>query len=233
VKLVDISRREKRKYLEGKINELETKNKKKNLRDLCRGISEFKKGCQPRSKIVKEEKGDLVADSHSILNSWRNHFSQLLNVHGFNDVRQAEMHLAEPVVPEPSTFEFDIAIEKTKRYKSPGINQIPAELIFCDFYGKTCGQHSLRGGTFQIDCFTTKMLLFPLVCMCRNFWSVALRLLSRTLGIRRPSDFFLFPKLKLALKERIFHDISIKRNVTGNTCGVRNKGHYQMSPTVA
>jgi len=56
--------------------------------------------------------GDLVVDSHSILARWRNHFSQLLNVHEFNDVRQREIHTAELLVPEPSAFEFELAIEK-------------------------------------------------------------------------------------------------------------------------
>jgi hypothetical protein len=32
-------------------------------------------------------------------------------------------------VPEPSAFEVEMATEKLKRYKSPGIDQIPAELI--------------------------------------------------------------------------------------------------------
>jgi sorting nexin-29 len=32
-------------------------------------------------------------------------------------------------VPEPSAFEVEIAIEKPKTYKSPGIEQIPAELV--------------------------------------------------------------------------------------------------------
>jgi hypothetical protein len=32
-------------------------------------------------------------------------------------------------VPEPIAFEVEMAIEKLKRYKSPGIDQIPAELI--------------------------------------------------------------------------------------------------------
>jgi hypothetical protein len=52
-----------------------------------------------------------------------------LNIHGINDVRQTGMHTAEPLVPEPSSFEVDIPVEKLKRYKSPGIDQIPAELI--------------------------------------------------------------------------------------------------------
>jgi hypothetical protein len=39
-----------------------------------------------------------------------------------NGVRQTEMHTAEPLVPEPSSFEVKIAIEKLNRYKSPGID---------------------------------------------------------------------------------------------------------------
>jgi len=39
-------------------------------------------------------------------------------VHGVNDVRQTEIHTAEPLVPELSAFEVDLAIEKLKRHKS-------------------------------------------------------------------------------------------------------------------
>ena len=67
--------------------ELETNSKIKNIRDLYRGINDFKKGYQPRTNIVKDEKSDLVADSHCILARWRNHLSQLFNIHGFNNVR--------------------------------------------------------------------------------------------------------------------------------------------------
>ena len=91
---------------------LETNSKINNVRDLYRGINDFKKGYQPRTIIVKDKKGDLVADSHSIMARWRNYFSQLLNVNGVNDVRQAEIHTAEPLVPEPSVCEFELAIER-------------------------------------------------------------------------------------------------------------------------
>jgi hypothetical protein len=68
---------------------------------LYRGFSDFKKGYQPRTNIVKDEKGDLVAESHSIMTRWRNYFYHILNVHGVSDVRQAEIHTAEPLVLEP------------------------------------------------------------------------------------------------------------------------------------
>jgi hypothetical protein len=68
------------------LDELETNSTIKNIRDLYRGMNDFK-GYQPRTNIVKDEKGDLVTDCHSILVRWWNHFSQVLNVHGINDVR--------------------------------------------------------------------------------------------------------------------------------------------------
>jgi len=39
------------------------------------------------------------------------------------------MHTVEPLVPESSAFEVELAIDKLKKHKSPGIDQIPAELI--------------------------------------------------------------------------------------------------------
>jgi len=122
-------RGKKKAYLRAKIEELEINSKIQNIRDLYRGIKDFKKGYQPRCNIVKDEKGDLVADSHSIVARWRNYFTHLFNVHGVKDVRQAEIHTAKPLVPEPSAAEFELAIDKLKSHKSPGIDQILAELI--------------------------------------------------------------------------------------------------------
>jgi hypothetical protein len=71
----------------------------------------------------------MLADSHNILNRWKNYFSQLLNVHNVNEVRQTEVHTAELLVLGPSRLEVEIAIPKFKKYKSPGSGHIPAELI--------------------------------------------------------------------------------------------------------
>jgi hypothetical protein len=130
-------RNKKKAYMKAKIEELETNSKLKNVRDLYRGINAFKKGYQPKTNIVKDEKGDLVVGSHSILARWRNYFSHVLNVHGVNDVRQAEIHTAELLVPEPSVSEIELANEKLKSHKSPGIDHIPAELIKAG--GRTIG----------------------------------------------------------------------------------------------
>jgi hypothetical protein len=46
-------RNKKKEYLKDKINALESSSKNKNIRDLSRGINEFKKGYQPRTNLVK------------------------------------------------------------------------------------------------------------------------------------------------------------------------------------
>jgi hypothetical protein len=52
-----------------------------------------------------------------------------LNVHRVSDVWQIEIHIAEPLVPDPSHFEVETAIAKSKRYKSPSSNQLPMEMF--------------------------------------------------------------------------------------------------------
>jgi hypothetical protein len=101
----------------------------KNIRDLYRGTSKFQRRYKPKNNLVKDENGDLLADSHNNLNRWKNCFSQLLNVHNVSDVRQIEVHTAEPLVPGPSRLEMEIAVAKLKKCRSPGSDQILAELI--------------------------------------------------------------------------------------------------------
>ena len=77
----------KKEYLRAKIEDLDANSKINNIRDLYRGINDLKKGYQPRCNIVKDEKCDLVEDSHSIVLKWRSYFSQLFDVHGVMGLR--------------------------------------------------------------------------------------------------------------------------------------------------
>jgi hypothetical protein len=84
--------------MKAKNEELETNSKIKKNRDLYRGINDFMKGYQPRTNIVKDEKGYLVADCHSILFRCRNHFSKLLNNFALIMLGR-HIHTAEPLEP--------------------------------------------------------------------------------------------------------------------------------------
>jgi hypothetical protein len=47
-----------------------------------------------------------------------------LNVYNVNDVKQTEMHIAEPLIPENSSFKVEMLLKNLKGYKLPGADQI-------------------------------------------------------------------------------------------------------------
>jgi hypothetical protein len=66
-----------------------------------------------------------------------------LNAHEIDDVRQTELLTAAPLMPAPRSLKCEIAIEKLKRHKLPGIDQIPAELI-------QAGGNTLRSEIYKL-----------------------------------------------------------------------------------
>jgi hypothetical protein len=55
-------RNKKKEYLKDKITDIELNSKNKHIRVLYWGITEFKNGYQPKTNLVKDERGDLFAD---------------------------------------------------------------------------------------------------------------------------------------------------------------------------
>jgi len=49
-------------------------------------------------------------------------FLSPLESRGYNDIRHTEICTAEPQVPDPNAFEFEITVEKKKRHKSPDVH---------------------------------------------------------------------------------------------------------------
>ena len=64
--------------------------------------------------MTKNGNWELLADCTSILKRWKDYLSQLLNVHINNDVGDIKILNAEPLVPEPTSVEVEIAIENWK-----------------------------------------------------------------------------------------------------------------------
>ena len=59
---------------------------------------------------------------------WRNRSSQLLNVHGVSDVRQTEIHTAEPLVPEAGAFVVEMTTEKPSQLIKAGGRTLCSEI---------------------------------------------------------------------------------------------------------
>jgi hypothetical protein len=53
----------------------------------------------------------------------------MLNVHGVHNVKQKDIQMAEPLLPEHSLVKVETAIGKLKSYKFLGTDQIQAKLI--------------------------------------------------------------------------------------------------------
>jgi hypothetical protein len=83
---------------------------------------------------VKDENGDLLADSHRILHMWKNYFLILLNVPRVGDVRQIEAHQAKRVLPDPIRLGSENATEHlvVTKYQQTCLkqeDQFPAEIF--------------------------------------------------------------------------------------------------------
>ena len=100
--------------MEAKKEELDTNSKIISIRNWYRNINDFKKGYQPTTNIVNDEKGDLVAKFPKYVGQEEEIFLPTIELHGVNDIRHTEIHTAEPLVFEPSAFEFELAITKLK-----------------------------------------------------------------------------------------------------------------------
>jgi hypothetical protein len=128
LKLVDIPEKKKKQYLKGKIDELQTNSKTKTMRDLYRDINDFKKGYQPRTNIVKDDKGDIVTDCLSVLvfvGTITLRYSMYMEL----VMLGREKYTQQNHLPDLSALKVEMAIEKLRSHISPGIDQTPAELF--------------------------------------------------------------------------------------------------------
>jgi hypothetical protein len=76
-------------------------------------MNAFKNCCQPRNDLVNYENCYLLADHNNMLDMWKNDFSQLLDVNS-DDVRLIEIYKVEMLMPRPSPFEAEIALQSWK-----------------------------------------------------------------------------------------------------------------------
>jgi len=95
--------------------------KTNNITDLYIRVNSLRKGYQPRLGLIRNVHGDLQADPTKILEIWKSYFDKLLNVHERRNLKNVDT--------EPSEIEVEISIKKLKIFESPGIDNIPAELI--------------------------------------------------------------------------------------------------------
>ena len=66
--------------MKAKVNKLVENTKYQNIREMYKGINEFKMDYQTRAFAIKKHDDTIVADTTSILSKWEQFFSNVLNV---------------------------------------------------------------------------------------------------------------------------------------------------------
>jgi hypothetical protein len=64
------------------MEETEEAGRKKETRKFYRKVNIIRKGYKPRTGMCKDKMGNLVTGKNKVLQSWAEHFDELLNGHG-------------------------------------------------------------------------------------------------------------------------------------------------------
>jgi hypothetical protein len=114
------------------------------------------------------ENGNMLANLHNVFSRWENFFKQVLNLFGVRDVMQMVVHAAEPLVPEPGVVEVEIYIGKLIRCKSPGMDQIPVELIKAGYESLCSELHKLIPSISSNEDLSQQWKEFIIVPICEK-----------------------------------------------------------------
>jgi len=122
-------RRKKRDYLNEEISNLETKSRNSNIRDFYKAVKKQRKGFQPQSIKINDQNGRLISDTNEIAQRWAEYFQDLLNRTADIQIPTTVYQTAEQFLEPPTYDEVRESISRLKDHKSPGEDNIPAELI--------------------------------------------------------------------------------------------------------
>lgn len=91
----------------------------------------MRKGYQPRTCNIQDALGRMLTEKHHVVNRWREHFNQLLNVDKHSeDVEGFPVYYdVEEQLEPPTQDEVNKSVMHLKNNKAPGTDAITAELL--------------------------------------------------------------------------------------------------------
>jgi exonuclease III/ribosomal protein S28E/S33 len=125
-------RQKKREHEHRVIAEIEEMQSANESRKYFMAIKKAKSSFQPRVAICRAKEGELICNRDGVLDRWKQNFEDLLNGN-FTESQYAPARLYEnddrKEVPMPSIEEVELAVNRLKNNKSPGADELPAELF--------------------------------------------------------------------------------------------------------
>ena len=125
-----LNRRKKREAADAALRRIEQDRREGNIRSEFQGITNIRKGYQPRQGMVKDTDGNLIVDSVQAGRRWNEYFKDLLNRPAPQSPLEEQAGNEEGEdVDEPTLQEVVRVIESLKNNKAAGIDGMTAELI--------------------------------------------------------------------------------------------------------
>jgi sorting nexin-29 len=128
----ELLRRKKRDFDRRCLDEIEELQSMNESRKFFNAVKFARKKFQPRVAICKAKSGELLCSQSQVLDRWREHFQETLNVGEVCQVSEAPRLYERndgKDLPEPTLEEVREAIARLKNNKAPGEDGLSAELF--------------------------------------------------------------------------------------------------------
>uniref|UniRef100_A0A0K8SN56 Reverse transcriptase domain-containing protein n=1 Tax=Lygus hesperus TaxID=30085 RepID=A0A0K8SN56_LYGHE len=125
-----LHRRKKRAWTRAEIEKCEEFRSINESRKLYKSVNGMRREYQPRIGMCRDREGNIVAGKQEVLQRWAEHFEEQLNDNQTASDGQVTTPPSVPIEDEPPSLgEVEKALKKLKNNKSPGIDELPAELF--------------------------------------------------------------------------------------------------------
>lgn len=131
-----VCRKKKTEAIQKQIKEIDELNDQPNeVRKFYRAVKNMTQGYTAQMGMYKNKDGEILADEDQISERWTEHFSELLNSEVDEDHEELDLQdqlgeeLNIEIIEEPTLEEVEMVINKLRNNRSPGEDEIVAELI--------------------------------------------------------------------------------------------------------
>ena len=124
-------RKDKKNYLIGKCEQIEDHMKESRSREMYKEIESLTKTFQPRLGVIKDKNGETLTGTEKITDRWKRYCEEMYSDKqpvNKDQSKKNENLEDEPCLP-PLKSEIEWAIKSLKDGKSPGCDNIQAEMI--------------------------------------------------------------------------------------------------------
>jgi hypothetical protein len=123
---------DKNEWIEKQCQEAEAAFKRNKLQEVYKKITQLSGKFELKVSAIKDKNGNILDDNELILQRWKEHFDQLLNVSTDNDptaLDEIPINNKDEDMPDFMESEVKAAISNMKKNKSPGFDGITTELL--------------------------------------------------------------------------------------------------------